>query len=56
MTLFEQVQELLYIYVFPSGDTLSNVAVDLISTCATLFLIAVPFIFVYRIIKLLGGR
>lgn len=55
MTIFESLQQVLYTYILPQGNAISTVAVDLVCLVASLFVIALPFLIVWKIIKLIMG-
>lgn len=45
-----------YVYGVVSAGTYEELVCIAVSTCACLFVVALPFVLVWRVIKLLGGR
>lgn len=52
MTIFESLETILYEYIIPNGYAINELAVDLVCLIASLAVVALPFVVVWRIIKL----
>lgn len=58
MNIYQTIYDLLNQYVFANGLVVGSVqelAVVLASLVGTLFLVALPFLIVWKVLKLLGG-
>ena len=52
MTIFENLQTILYQYIIPNGYAINELAVDLVCLIASLIVTALPFVIMWRIVKL----
>lgn len=52
MTIFENLQTILYQYIIPNNYAINELAVDLVCLLGSLFVVALPFVIVWRIIKI----
>ena len=54
MYIYEDIYHILEVYVYNGNlDEFARLSCTLISTCACIFLVALPFLVVWKIIKLL---
>lgn len=58
MNIYNSIYDLLNTYVFGGSITANSVqdlAVTLVSLTACIFLVSIPFLIVWKVIKMLGG-
>lgn len=59
MSIYQTLYDIINQYVFNNSivvNSVQDLATTLISLTATIFVIAIPFILVWRVIKMLGGN
>lgn len=58
MSIFDSIYSLIETYIFGSvvAGSYYELVCILVSTCACLFVMSIPFIIVWRVIKVLLGR
>lgn len=58
MNIYQSLYDLLNTYVFGNSivaNSVQDLATTLISLCGTIFLVAIPFLVVWKIIKVIMG-
>lgn len=59
MSIYDSIYDLLNQYIFGGNiipSSIQDSSCSLVSTALCLFVVAIPFIMVWRLIKLLGGN
>lgn len=59
MNIYQTLYDIINQYVFNNSivvNSVQDLATTLISLAGTIFVIAIPFILVWRVIKMLGGN
>lgn len=59
MNIYQTLYDLINNYVFAGeivAETVPDLVTTLLSTCGTIFVVAIPFILIWKLLTLIGGR
>lgn len=59
MNIYQTFYDLINTHIFAGeivAETMPDLVATLLSTCGTVFVVAIPFILIWKLLSLIGGR